>query len=858
MHTRPVSPHSARFGFLFILAIASGVLSACDDDKPGPSMPAEPGVARLEMPLRTVPPGEALQVRCVADDAQGGPLTYVFDWGNGSDVTRSAEAVPSGTASSHTRVFTEDEEGSFSARCRAVDAEGHEGPWSEAVGYSIRRAPPKEGEADVRIEVVGRGKVLSTPEQIDCPGACRRYFAQGTRITLTPVPEVGWRFVGWAGSFCHGDKREEPVTFTHQWDETCVARFAPVDASAIEWAHTGAFKPDAPAWSPDGRWLAALDNRYSVESRLLIWDAASGRLLKELRGDSVLSSPYSFAWSPSGDRLAVGRKNGVITMLDTATWSTVREWPANMDEVGMLVWSPKGDRLAVMEDDSAVVQLWNVQTNAWVPGPILAKSPVRCMKWSPDGTRLALEAGPATLEGRYQAWVEIHASSSGSLETLQQGAESIAWSPDGTRYALGGLREVRVHETATHQLKATWSATPYSVASLDWSGSSRWLVAADMFGALLVLDANTGAQVADASRPGDEGGRYDGLALHPFQPSLAVVDRDPAVVRILTFDEAAHTMHARELLPHVDTVRAVAWSPAGDRVASGGEEGLVQVWDKQGTQLRTLSGHGGKPIWAVAWDGSGDRLATGGADGQACVWNVDEGTLVRAPFQHAEGNPEPPYIPEVRVVALSPDGHFLASVSEVWVEGGGRVSTVRVWDVSSGAELYRLPRRDEGLVKAVAWTPEGRYLLAANSDMTWELWDRETGALRRVDSGLKAYTGAFSLSPDGTRLVVGNVDRVRILDVGTGALLQESPGSQLARESFTVNVLAWSADGRRVAGGGVRGMVFVWDTADTRFKPTVIGFHRGDVSAVSWRPDGTAVTTGSTDVARLSTWRFAP
>jgi hypothetical protein len=73
MHTRPVSLHFVRFGLLLTLALTVGVLPACDDDTP---TPAEPGVARLDLPLRRVSPGESLVARCVADDAQGGPLTH--------------------------------------------------------------------------------------------------------------------------------------------------------------------------------------------------------------------------------------------------------------------------------------------------------------------------------------------------------------------------------------------------------------------------------------------------------------------------------------------------------------------------------------------------------------------------------------------------------------------------------------------------------------------------------------------------------------------------------------------------------------------------------------------------------------
>lgn len=251
-------------------------------------------------------------------------------------------------------------------------------------------------------------------------------------------------------------------------------------------------------------------------------------------------------------------------------------------------------------------------------------------------------------------------------------------------------------------------------------------------------------------------------------------------------------------------------------------------------ERQVLSGHGrglldfvfgGEVIPGLAFAPDGLLLATGGVDKTVRIWEIVSGNLLHTLSDHTG---------EVSSVAFSPDGTLVAS--------GSWDRTVRIWRTKSGDLLHTLSG-NTALVEDVAFSPNGTLLAGSSTDHTVRVWDPRSATLLHTLSGGGGNVVFFA---DGRLLACGSgrVSQVHVWDTTSWDRLHTIAG---------VGNVAYSADGRVVAGGSTDGTVRVWDAKSGKSLHTLSGDAAG-VLSVALSSDGRLVASGGFD-RTVRIWR---
>jgi WD40 repeat protein len=93
-----------------------------------------------------------------------------------------------------------------------------------------------------------------------------------------------------------------------------------------------------------------------------------------------------------------------------------------------------------------------------------------------------------------------------------------------------------------------------------------------------------------------------------------------------------------ELIGHMMGVYAIAFSPDGNILASGGDDKKIRLWDlSTGQTGRQLIGHSSR-IRSLTFSPDGHHLASAGDDGTVRLWGTTRGGEIQRLF-------EPPFLP---------------------------------------------------------------------------------------------------------------------------------------------------------------------------------------------------------------------
>jgi len=273
-----------------------------------------------------------------------------------------------------------------------------------------------------------------------------------------------------------------------------------------------------------------------------------------------------------------------------------------------------------------------------------------------------------------------------------------------------------------------------------------------------------------------------------------------------------------------NSVRHLAFGPDGCLLAGGGGDATIRIWDAtSGTLHQTLTGQSDH-VHALAWNPDRYTLASSYSDGSIWVWEPQKGERGTHVQTLADG---------MTGLAFSPDGTQLASASP---DG-----TIKLWDTESFDCLQTFSGHTDQVLRVV-WSPDGHTLASVGLDKTIRLWDVKESRSRVILHGHSAAIYAIAFTPDSRTLLSGSNDgTIRVWNVDRGQCLRIIGG--FVASLFDID---WSPDGTQLASGGADTMVTIWDTASTTSSGILRG-HRWIVRGVAWSPDGRLLASGGLD-----------
>jgi WD40 repeat protein len=199
-------------------------------------------------------------------------------------------------------------------------------------------------------------------------------------------------------------------------------------------------------------------------------------------------------------------------------------------------------------------------------------------------------------------------------------------------------------------------------------------------------------------------------------------------------------------LKQPSAVWAIAFSPDGKQLVLACADLSIPLFAVPSLMnVGSLKGNS-RPVRCMSFSADGQRLATGDTHGDVIVWNT-------ATAQVLARLPDPDH--SVSGVAFTADGRRVVSA-------GGHL--IRVWDIESSHEAFRLPGHT-GLVRSLAISPDGgRRLASASDDGTVKIWD-SNGASEDALIFNKGRAPANAVAFDRRgRLAVAEHSRLHVLE----------------------------------------------------------------------------------------------
>ena len=557
-------------------------------------------------------------------------------------------------------------------------------------------------------------------------------------------------------------------------------------------------------------------------------------------------------------------------------------------DIGEVQFSPDGSRLAI----SSSIGIWFYDPTTGKALDLLPQTDSTsafAFAYSPDGTTIAR----AINNSKVGFWDVTTKQRIGTLTKYGREITAIAYAPDGTRIVSGNSdNAVRVWDTTTMQRIGTLSgyhtggvtAVAYAPdgTTIATGCGWRWRDDKDNSNTVQLWDAFTGIRKVKLA---GHTKRITAIVYSPDGTTIATASRD-STVRLWDADTGKHKTtlkHRRGVnatLPwnrDANAVNATAYSPDGNTIATGTQNGNVRLWDARTGRLKTKFKAHAFGVVSIAHSPDSNTIATVSWDGTAELWDGQTGKHKTTITKHSRIAPLA-YLPDGNTIATGESGGFglwdastrkretlttIRGTPIAYSPEGNTIATknwndtVQLWDAKTGKRKTTLKHTNlihllftdrEYEISSAVFAPDGNTVVTVGEYYTHDegtiyLWHVRTGKRKIIYEG-DNYHSVVAFSPDGRTIVSGDLGgKIRFWNPVTGEL----EATITTQHTSSVKSLVYSPDGRTIAiSKRNTNVVRLWDIATGENTITLTG-HIGEVSAIAYSPDGRTIATGSHD-----------
>ncbi len=438
---------------------------------------------------------------------------------------------------------------------------------------------------------------------------------------------------------------------------------------------------------------------------------------------------------------------------------------------------------------------------------------------SPNGSYLATTMN----KKNFKSTIYVYNADTGVLlltldRTKQRLISSLTFSPDSKILASADGDSIHLWDLKGGDSRATFK-TVYGFNSLVYSPNSNFIACGMDNGSITLWNTTT---------------RQQGLSriFNKYSPSL-------------------------EIKGHKEVVTALAFSPDGNMLISGSDDGTIRAWDTTtGEQQYLCPGHIDE-ITDMAVTENGDTIiSVESSNSYIQHWNIGTGhqssitflnrlvsaeavspnatTLVMKDFRKKNirfldisensyfvGIDQHGYSKNAYsfVFEFSPDEKLLAISSD------DQVGIIQLWDIANSntdRPLYIL-KEHKSKVRTLIFSPNGKMLACGGYSKEIDLWNTETGDHLFTLTGKNRSNIGISFSPDSKTLASSSYSSINFWDLTSGVLIRNC---EIGNSSYP---LLFSPDGKTLVVGGWKGQFHLYDMQTCH----LMSSHKGHSSRVN-------------------------